>query len=364
LQVLFITPNAQSVELTSISRSASADVDGYFEVVIKGVDFGASPDIAIFDDFERGTADEEIPLSSPVLGAWDNHGVWAGRARYKAEGNNLAMQIRDFNYTDGNKIAQLEKTFGGPQTDIFLSYSVKLPKGATFSGSSTTEALPSVSSWKFTWLIDGKNGTGNNSDYDLCIPSHIGGGRMLIAGNDGNYSYIDSLTWWDWDGYNHFSFGMDTNDTDASGSNGYGFWRSTNKAPSGGYIEKHITDRPTMFDGVTQSFDRLRFPGWWGNGDTTNFNAYYDNIYVATGPNAFSRIEVTNSPVYEQSSLIVTLPATQWTANQVSVKVNKDLFDEHALYIYAFNKNNVMSSSALQILCSKCPMPPQNIQID
>jgi hypothetical protein len=239
--------------------------------------------------------------------------------------------------------------------DLFLSYSVVLPPGATFSGASTPNTFPDVSSWKFTWLTDGENGYyDREGKADLCVPSQAGRGSMIIGGNDGNLTYINGgRSWWDFNQPNYISFYTKTDASFPQTNNGEIFFQVANVDK--GLYQFLRTDRPAaLAPPKTYEYDRLRIPGWWGNGDGKNFQAIYDNVYLAMGDNYIARIELTNSPAYANSTEIFVIPADEWQDRSISINLTKlSLPDIKKRFIYIVNKLGVRSKVGFPV-CEQC----------
>ena len=362
------------MQVDSTQKSSEVDDKGYYTLTVNGRGFGSPPNLILYDDFDKvtsgtdGADGEQVPFTSPLFGQWTGRG-YAGISNYAEEGNNLAMQARDFNYSDMNRIASLRVEFGN-QTDIFISYAVKVPDGNTFAAASTEEKFPAMSSWKFSWIYK-DNGVQVDGKYDMCVPSHAGNGSLIVGGNDGTLGYGDSFwSFWVWDEYNYFAFGQVADKVDPVVNKGYIYLRSV--SPKAAVQERDSEsyvrfNRPVMFSGVTPFYDRVRFPGWWGNGDNTKFNAYYDNIYVAVGELAFKRFEISDSETYSQSGKIYTLPPVldNWSDTSVELKVNRDLMGvgNGNYYLHAFDQDNNLVSEGIIVICNACPSPPGEFKV-
>ncbi|MEE8057506.1 MAG: hypothetical protein V3T17_06690 [Pseudomonadales bacterium] len=179
----------------------------------------------------------------------------------------------------------------------------------------------------------------------------------MIGGNDGNLGYVDP-SGWSWHTKNHFSFGYMPDANDPTGSNGFLLYQHSGKASS--YRKMVISNKPIMFSGVTTAFDRIKFPGWFGNGDSSNFDAYYDDIYVAIGPNALARVELSDATDLKSSVLNVTLPVTTWSDTQIEVRVPAEYLDSvSSLFLRVYDSaNNNISASLSSAPVANPPMPP------
>ncbi len=64
-------------------------------------------------------------------------------------------------------------------------------------------------------------------------------------------------------------------------------------------------------------FNSINFPGWIRPGSITK--PLYDDIYIATGPNAISRVEIGNSDTYQLSTRVEILQISSWSNNEITL---------------------------------------------
>jgi hypothetical protein len=161
---------------------------------------------------------------------------------------------------------------------------------------------------------------------------------------------------WSWHTKNYISYGTLPHPTLPQQEPGKIFFQLTGKANAPLMYEKN--DKPIFPTNNTTSFDRIKFPGWFGNGDTSNFEAYYDDIYVATGENAFARVEISNASTVAKSTINLTIPVSSWSDTTIEAKMHKEHLsgDSLKLFVRVHDKANATDSSVL--ICDKCPKPP------
>jgi len=119
-----------------------------------------------------------------------------------------------------------------------------------------------------------------------------------------------------------------------------------------------------MFNNPPSSgkWDRFTVPGWYGNGDNTHNEMTYDDIYVATGPNAAARVEIGDAPTYKNSrNLAISTPQT-WGDSQIVFTVRAGPFKDlsHA-YLYVVDANNNVSKG--YALGQAVPNPPDGVAV-
>lgn len=355
LLFLMMPEVAFSMSLTSVTMSDTPDASGYFTVQAQGSGFGVGPNIAVFDDFNNQTEGQNISLTSALIGQWSKSSSYSGVPKIVSAGTGKAFQIHDFT---NSSIAQIEVVFPQKVSNVFYSYSVIVPDGRFFSGSSTDNTFPDVSSWKFTWISDGANGIASTTNYNVCTPTHGGKGSFLLAGNSVNYGWVTLQNSWSWHQKNYFSFGIQPDPNQPQTLPGLLYFQMTGKLGAPFTLTK--SDTAIFPVSNTTSFDRVKFPGWYGNGDTSNFDAYYDDIYVATGPNAFARVELSDNTTVASSQMNITMPVVSWSDTNIQFKLHKEHLQKHLnLNVRVYDSKNT-STLALPLQCTICPKPPVN----
>lgn len=344
---------AAAPRISTIELASDAGV-----VKISGEGFGSGPEVVLFDNFEAGRDGEPVSYESASVGQWGGTGWFDGTARYVDEGNgNLAMTARDHSQSlsSMNRIAQLEARFKDSER-VFIAFSVKVPKGTTFAGASSTQDFPSVSSWKFTWALAADGAYGDPEDLDLTLPTHVGGGNFTLGGNDGNITWLDGGSgWWSWNDFNDLSIGIDL-----SRSNDVAYyWRSVSDKDF--RSEKSLSDRANL--SANQLFlNRVNFPGWWGNGDNSKFDGLYDNTYVAIGTNYLARVEIRNGRDQSDTTRLIVVPAKSWSSSEIILD-SSILEDLEGSYITIVDSSG-NASDPVPVVCSKCPSEIRSLTIE
>lgn len=338
-----------SLSCTAIAQPSLANVeynDSSGEVVINGSSFGSGPKVMLFENFEKGN--KFANLLASTSSNWHSDVL----LREESSGNK-AHRAKDPSVTSGKGLAQIIVNFQQRYTEAFIAFSVKTPPGTTFAGASSPKTFPSMSSWKFTWLMLGANGFDSSSDFDICLPTHVGNGNFLLGGNDGNLTWIEKgSNWWEWDNYNHMTSYIRFDPTQPNSRPVNYSWGVVNNLKR---LETIDSVDASTFRSSSFGFDRINIPGWWGNGDNSKFDALYDNLYVAVGPNARARVVLTDNPNFAQSKFSITVMAKSWSSSKIVL--DSDVVPgDRAYYAHIFNANNQRSASALRV-CPKCPKP-------
>ena len=359
--LLYFMPIFVLVSGTAVAAPRISSVDFLSdsgEIRVSGDGFGRGPEVVIFDNFESGRDGEPVVYEAATVGQWGGTGWFNGVAKYVDEGNgNLAMTARDRSQSlsSMNRIAQLEARFEDSEK-VFIAFSVKVPSGSTFAGASSAQSFPSVSSWKFTWALAADGAYGDPSDLDLTLPTHVGGGNFILGGNDGNITWLDGGSGWgSWNGFNNLSIGIDLS---MSNEVGY-YWRSVSDRKF--HWEESSSDRNDL-SADKLLLNRVNFPGWWGNGDNSDFNGLYDNTYVAIGDNYLARVEIRNGKDEADTSKLIVVPAKSWSSSEIVLDSNivEDLDDAYISIVDASGS----TSETFPISCTKCPSKVQSLEVE
>lgn len=331
--------------------------DGFYSITIDGSGFGEGPNVVVYDNFNGGSAGDTLNLSSPEIGAWFSSSDYSGDLP-KIVANELGKAIEVHNKGAGgtNKIAQIESRFDA-SSSIFISYSVQVPQGSTFSGATEEDEFSTISSWKYAWITDGSGALAADGNFDLCVPTHTGNGNFSIAGNEGSLGYVGNGDFWTHSGKNFMSFGLFADPVDPVNREGYAFYLH-----SGVEGAVKVWDRSgssVMFPAVTSSFDRVKFPGWFGNGDYSNFNAYYDDLYVAIGPRAMKRVVLSDALELIDSVVNVVVPIISWSDTAISIKVPAEYYNSRdEVYLRIYDEDYSSISFLVREKGARSPKPP------
>lgn len=348
----------------AITGVAGSVADGQ-TVTISGSGFGNGPTVLVFDDFESGDGQtgETIPLTSPEVGKWTDYNK--GRPTYSPHARSGK---HGFRIANGPGMGSFTEIMPSPTTEFYITYSIFVPPGTTFPGASTPDTLPQrLSSLKGIWVFDGPNGFGGKGQADIWFPGWSG--YWQIGGNSG--AVLKNLgplgDWFSFKNWNRFAVWAKANPRSPVNSPGIIFVQSVSLDK--GYAEGIWTDRspfqgPTAWNNPPSSgkWDRLTVPGWYGNGDNTHNEMTYDDIYVATGPNAAARIEIGDAPTYKASrNLAISTPQT-WEDGEIVFTLRAGPFTDfsHA-YLYVVDANNNVSKG--YALGQAVPNPPGGVAV-
>lgn len=333
-------------------------------IVIQGSGFGQKPNVAVYDTFDpqifSGTdiqgngslSGSKISRRAAELGRW-SFGSYTGRYNDDAYSGSYSAQLYRGRIGMQQVIAKFE-----PSQEVFVSYWVKLSGGRTFPGDYVDgpEQFSSDSSWKFSWLID-RDYHGRSSDVSL--PTHVGGGNFYLAGNDFNMVEDLGNDWWSWNEWIRLSFWLKADDINPTSSGSIQF---QTRSIDNGYQLRNYNTPIFDDDGPSRkAYRQINFPGWIRSLKDNDTNVVYDDIYVAYGSNAVSRVEIANDDNYNDADKIYILPQEEWSRNEITVKT-LDLLknDISSMYVYVTDSNGNVNQKGIP-LGSPAPSPITNI---
>ncbi len=347
LAVFFALPNF-AWATPSVSGVSGALSDGN-SVTITGSSFGASPNVLLFDDFESGTVGQKIKTGAGSA----KYGQWVDSKNKTYYGNSAKIsgsQSFTSNMAGPTHEHQIIAKLPYGTNEFFSSYWIYLPESNRWPG----EDDPNRINWKQTWVLgDGEpDGIGpstyDNStvDDDVIIPSFMGDVDNLnssaVTGNSYSQDPKISTKWLSllmhkgqwlriWV-YMKGSSGNDIKDGETS------IW----SMQGGASVKENLLGR---------NIYNLHTGGAW---DTYNVNAYgrltenctpsFDDVYIATGPNAQARVEVGNASTYTASTKLTILTPISWGSSSISAQVNKGNFTTGPAYLYVFDSTGAVNA--------------------
>ena len=229
---------------------------GAGKLTINGNSFGSGPTIDLFDKFESPAAQagNQIPMTSPDIGTWTSGNpapVYSSKSQSHSGIYSSKMQNNP----------QLRLDFKHGVQEVFLSYWVRVPNGTNFPGASSPGVFSTMSSWKFTWLID-LDYLGNSSDANT--PTHIGNGSFYFGGNDGPITGNLGNNWWSWNSWIRIAVWLRANPSNPTSAGDVLFQTiSQEKGVAENWMQKAVFDA----DGpALKQFQYVNIPGWLRNG--------------------------------------------------------------------------------------------------
>jgi hypothetical protein len=383
---------------TPAPTSASGTIAAGQSLTVSGSNFGSTgPNVVLMEDFERDTAGQKVKLAGAPVGAWTGYNSSNSfLASPVAHTGNVGFHSYDYS-GQGANILQL--ALGAQYQEAFISFWVTVPSGKSFPGAlGPNGAAPPPapgqfsydSSWKMAWLLQGAGANSNAAQFDLRTLDYSGFGQFSPAESNANYTmYIQpgnywqnansiGTAWWSWNGWNRVTTWFRGNSTVPSG--GISGFTQTLNAEHGmaSYSFGNPVTYPTsaMFqNGVPQYFTQINIPGWIRPNSGPNCDPTYDDVYVAVGPGAVARVELTDAPTYTASKHVTILRTTSWSAGKVVASIPSAGLDfTGTAYLYVTDMNGTTNAAGLRVgnvgstsgggtTSTTTPDPPSNVAV-
>jgi hypothetical protein len=351
-----------------ISQVTSATSSGDTQFVITGSGFTTGPTVALYDTFNQGTSGQVVSGNTATKGSWlRNTGPYYMSYLTDEIGFAANRMPRGASYED--RIGQMVARLGSRTSQLFVSYSVYLPPGASFSGTNSPQTWPSVASWKMAWAMDTENGFQGGGLANIILPNANGNGNFAIDGNSGDmlqslppstyHNYLLSPSsvqnfrdYWDWTNPNSMAFYIKPTLDLLLLRSGEIYWRIANTRNK--LVEQTVGNVVAALPSTSNMYDTINFPGWWGNGESGNFQAVYDNVYIAYGANIKARVELTDSATYSQSTKVYPVPYVEWSSGRIVLSANTiNLRRTDNLFVHVTDNNGARVGAGVK-LCNSC----------
>ena len=336
----------------SISGVQGTIVDGGI-VTISGSDFGsAGPNIALFDDFEKGKNGSIINTSkgSAQVNQWyllDS--IVSKRPKYSTtyahSGSKSALiDGSTDNASEGGR--WFEADIGTVTSQVYVQYWLYVPAGGYVPGAGG----PYGGNWK-TVLISGRPWPASDftqvllgNDFPYAGWGFICGGfwykeaglsRMTAATggyHDPGYCSLN-IAKGTWHRLEVFIVGSTSGD-------GY-MYTAEVSANQPWRIVGSISNATTLHSGDT--WNLVRFPGYV-RGDALS-KVYYDDIYIATGTAARARVEIGNKAIYTKCTNLAVITPISWSSTSITATVSQGSFQAgQTAYLFVVDSTGSVST--------------------
>ena len=260
---------------------------------------------------------------------------------------NLAINARAYNITDGSSCLITNHT----NTEFFCQLSGGTENdwdtGDVYRIYRDPETWPRESFLKIAWLGDPDKGA-LSSYNDQVLFSFSTGTSGTTGGNDMTSATSNSLTvhhstnnWWTYGKWQRLSFWLRANPTNPSTSVGQE-WAQVSIDDV--MQQQFYTNAKPTFGGGTApyQFTGMNFWGWSRDiPDETSFNLLFDDIYLATGPNAAARVEIGNASIYSAATKLAIATPNSWANTEITATIREGSFaDSDEIYLFVINADN------------------------
>lgn len=346
-------------------------------VTISGSAFGSTgPIIAIFDDFEKGTNNNELSTlaNSAAVNQWyrlENQGKNPVYSTYYANSGTKSAMI-DWgtdNASEGGR--WFEADIGSITSQVYVQYWFFVPIGGHVPGANSGGGP----NWKLM-LISGRPWP--RSDYTQVILTDVNNWPM------GAWGFICLSPWYDGSGLTEMTsaIGGYHDEGYCSLNPSAGTWHrmevfmSASSTGSGTMYTAEMnanqtrrivgssSNATTLHSG--DSWNLVRFPAY-GRGDSTS-KTYYDDIYIATGSAAQARVEIGNNPTYSTCTKLAITTPTFWSNTSITTTIRTGSFKNGDIaYLYVIDANGLVNTQGYPIIVGGegwlAPNPPTGLRL-
>ncbi len=274
--------------------------------------FGATgPTVDFFDDFRNGTDGVAHGLADPVIGSWDSRPGLPKVVDEQSLTKGLSLKVIDA------VMKQIRFAFPGPRTEFFLCYWLRCDIN-------WVDIV--AGNFKSTWILDQAGSfSGTDDEYDNCFPQRAGGSGWEVSGNDTQRHWqwttaaINKDLW-----HRAALWEKDIESNPDPGPLDMKFF-AQRLTPGLANERTDVPNKPTsdpqgMFTvgggdpPASTSVGLINFPGFEGFGG----QAWYDEIYIASGPGAAARVEIGNNSDYDSCTRLAIATITAHSNEEIT----------------------------------------------
>jgi len=305
------------------------NIEGQFSsgsnIKITGALFGVNgPNLVIFDDFEGGANGAPIKVGSGSA----EYGQWNSTANttsiYYTTSTSVSGKLSFQADQSKDYTNWLQANLPKNTKDVFISWWLYIPAGDNIPGEGNKDGR----NWKQMWI------QGDSPwDDDLVVPTLHS--SWQINGNEGdpgyaNYTSVNFVKgeWkhlWVWlkGGYQN---------------NGQcHFWELLN---SGVVQRENDNNVNTLKNGG--AFEKVRVNAY--GRQASNSHPTFDDVYIASGPNARARIEIGNKSSYLNCTKLSIITPISWNDTEIQATVRQGIFkDGDTAYLFVVDASGTPS---------------------
>lgn len=367
--------------------SVSGKIGAHQIITITGAGLGDGPEVAFFDDFEKGHDGRELGdldgdgITDPGnarIGWWINGAARKGHVIYSSR-HALSGCLSE--YSDFWKDDSAAAFFFPPATDVFWMYWLYIPADRGWPGTaggaanfkvtwitqsdwSTDLTLPTATYYSGDdpgqWRAGGNHCACNGVCRATASPLNDAPDSSTAATSPSQWGYSGGDLGFAWTGENHLACLDDC--PGAACEPGYApdlvkgrwyrawFWINN----TGGALESWELSQTGPVRRAKHAhsplcsgrhYDRMFVPGWSNSGDNPDTDvAHYDDVYLATGPHAQARVEIGNAPYYGECTNLTLCVVADWNATTIHCEIAKGAFQDRDLaYVFVIDSRGAAS---------------------
>lgn len=303
-------------------------------VTISGSGFGTNgPNVVLYDNFESGTNGDDITLNSSTIGGFSGYQNIHGKySTTYALGGSKSM-LANGNLMDDVTLDNAGVYFYDASgfDEMYVSFNFLAPTGQCSPGNNM----------KLAWWCE-TTACSNEPNLDIvlltstCTWSNGWWTLSHNAGSDIGAAYIDpvpndivELNEW-----SKIGFYVKTSHTANAGDNIYEIY---NLSRHSNRLVKSLDASPHVANHAAPNTFHYLFLIGYGRScpEGSSCQWYFDDVYIAIGPAARARVELSNSSTYTSSTEMAILTPTSWTDGHIDATVRQGSFDNgQQAYLY------------------------------
>jgi len=339
--VLF-SPTARAAPAIS---SVTGTLSNSGAVTITGSGFGATgPSVRLFDNFESGSNGAFISTLTSTAGHFSN--VWTtttggNSPAYSTAFAHSGTKAAKINFQGGTQIEG--NTMGvsfSSASEWLMSFWVYVPVGKDVPGTNN----PDGPNWKLWWSTAGGAGS-ETADYVDVILSNDLSSELWEPADDPQNGSATGCPWYNTIGQKGRWLRKTWYFNGSTSGSGI-LWLSEvdgtqQTAPC------NVSNATTTYGPLTNF---IQIPGY-GRTDS-NAEAYYDDIYIATGAGARARVEIGNASTYGGSTNLALLVPSSWSDTSIAATVYSGSLAAGQAYLYVVDANGQVNANGFPVTLS------------
>jgi hypothetical protein len=354
LAVLWIVYGAPSPAYAAPSiAGVSGSIVYNQSITITGSGFGAGPTVWLFDDFDGGTVGQDIyyGTGSAVIGQWDRITRHPEYSDDTSVSGTKSFKSTTTAHLDSSHESATIHLPGASSAQTFVSYWAYVPAGTPWPGEGGNGT-----NWKMTWI--------SQNDAQPWVNDMMAPAMMLLDEQPPAPIYVLSLDdecargigdgcspgWWDYPATEYWRSSASIKGQwfhiwywVKAASDNTGVFRVWELKDSGPTLMKDVSNHKTV--NTNGYHEWLIINGYTAENFTEETYQYFDDVYVATGPNAQARIEIGNASTYAASTNLTVITPTSWADGSITSTVRRGSFGAtDNAYLYVIDSDGNVSS--------------------
>lgn len=319
--------NAQTVS------GVSGTISNGQSITISGSSFGTGPTVVLFDDFEGGSAGQQLQTNLAPIGTYNGvttPSLTSYSSATKVSGNYAARFVNTGYPADQHPCISLQtSTFSSFYISWWQQYPNNIPGCSIGScnwkviwtmGDCCNDADITINSnGASAWLVFG------NGDPEIIYPQYL----KDPAGTSNDFTSVAGR----WNRFQFFELGRE---------NSTGVDQVLYTDVNGTRFLQNQSNVQTLLSGRTNHRYQFFINGYVR--DTPNSDTIFDDIYIAVGDYARARVEIGNANTYAGCTSLTMVTPTSWSSGSITGVVRSGNIANGNAWLYVTDSNGNRSS--------------------